>query len=456
VRSRYLMVLETYVRWAFAWFVPVIAFWVYQGVAIVAPRDARSFPLGSDWALFGLFVLGTFAAVLYGHLSETVGSERGRLTPGLAQAHLIVAGALVSIVTVVIPLVLSLATYGLRGPHLAVGGVALAEFSIPCYLFRWNRWGDRLWQIPLAIAFTLAAPIAMRAAWFPTNAEVAGLFLISFACLFGVANHWLHFDEEKLPLRDRAGDASKSWEWAGRGFAYILRLLTPSRLRRPGRRGYAVREGLWRRALHWDAGWWNIATAAQLGTLMGFPIAVMSLIQAKFIHKPFELHRSVFIIFVPLCACLPIAWVLSPPTRRYWINEFLRPYSRQQLVQAAGVAVALSALVGGSILVGIPLAAAWIMSGACPVTEAELSTLALALSGALSFFALCGANWRAPRSYLLLILVVIVYTVAVWTPVLEPNRVSHLEVTIRALGLLILGTGITAAAYRSWLNRDVV
>lgn len=462
MRSRYLMVLETYVRWAFAWFLPVIALWVYQGVAIVAPHDARSFPLGADWAMFGLFTLGTFAAVLYAHLGEMIGSERGRVTPRLAQVHLIVAGALASLLAVMMPLTLSLATYGLRGPHLAVVALTIAEFSVPFYLARWNRWLVRLLGVPLAIAIvvfvTINLPVLTPASWVTTRAGVSTMLLVSIVCLFSAAHHCLHFDEEMATPREGTGDRWTISERAGRGFGYALWLVTLHKRGRLGHRNHPLCEGLWRRALHWDAAWRNIATAFALGALGGLAGLFYALMSFTTVRSGnfVEFPPLTFIILIPACAIIPPVWVLSPPQRTCWISEFLRPYTRQQLLRAAALALAISTLVGVFGLLGIPLIAIGIANGVFPMTRPTFRALAFAFSGAVSFFALGIGNWRAPRAKLLLILVVIVYTVAVWTPLVEPIRVSNLEVASRVLGLLLLGSGITVAAYRSWLNRDVV
>jgi hypothetical protein len=97
-----------------------------------------------------------------------IGTARGRITPGLAQAHLVVAAAIAGVLTIVIPLGQSLAVSGWRGPHLAVISLALVVFSISCYLPYWNRWAAILWNsLPFAVPF-LAGKLAVGA---PTNAE---------------------------------------------------------------------------------------------------------------------------------------------------------------------------------------------------------------------------------------------------------------------------------------------
>ena len=40
------------------------------------------------------------------------------------------------------------------------------------------------------------------------------------------------------------------------------------------------------------------------------------------------------------------------------------------------------------------------------------------------------------------------------TPLLKPQDLSNDGIVIRAIILAVIGVGLTAAAYRSWLNRD--
>ena len=238
-------------------------------VTVVSSRvdGAENFLLGPGWAFIGFFFLNFSALLLNGHLIGMIGSARGRITPGLAQAHLVVAAVIAGVLTVVIPLGQSLAVYGWRGPHLAVISLALAVFSISCYLPIWKRWAAVLWWL-----LPCAAPILgwKFAAWAPTNAESLLLFPVSCACLFGVAKRCLNLEAADMTLQGRAGMDRR--QALGSSF-HRLWVFAPARLRWPGRGGSAADEGLWQRAKHWDAAWWNIRLATLLGTLGGMLLA---------------------------------------------------------------------------------------------------------------------------------------------------------------------------------------
>jgi hypothetical protein len=167
-----------------------------------------------------------------------------------------------------------------------------------------------------------------------------------------------------------------------------------------------------------------------------------------------EFGRLMFVL-IPLCACLPFAWVLNPPWRTYWINEFLRSDSRQQQIRTTGFALAVSSLVGSSLLIVIPFLAIWIATGVCPATREFQGAIAISFCGMPLFFALGAGNWPRFRAYLSLVVVVLLYAAVVWTPMLSPNSVSTVGIAARAIFLVIAGTGLAAAAYRSWLERDL-
>jgi len=446
VRNRYAMVLGTYACKEYAWTLVAIPFWILITAQLGGRSGDRSFLLGPGWAFLGCLFLNFSALLLSGHLIGMIGTARGRITPVLAQAHLVVAAAIAGVLTIVIPLGQSLAVSGWRGPHLAVISLALVVFSIPCYLPYWNRWAAVVWCF-----LPFAAPFFgwNFAAWAPTNAESLLLLPVSCACLFGAAKRCLNLEAADLTFQGRAGMDRR--QALGSNF-HRLWVFAPSRLRWPDRGGSAADEGLWQRAKHWDAAWWNIRLATLLGTLGGMLLAVMAYSDKT--SQDDVLGRLMFFL-IPLCACFPVAWVANPPWRVYWINEFLRPYSRRKHVGTAGFALAVSSLVGSCLLMAIPFLAIWIATGICPVTRETLCAIAIALCGSPLFFALCAANWPAFRGFLCLALVLIVYATAVWTPLCNPHGVSNEGVAIRAIVLVVSGAGLTMAAYRSWLDRDV-
>ncbi len=363
--------------------------------------------------------------------------------------HLVVAAAIAGLLTIVIPLGQSLAVSGWRGPHLAAISLALAVFSIACYLPYWNRWAAVLWLL-----LPCAAPILgwRFAAWVPTNAESLLLFPVSCACLFGVAKRCLNLEAADMTLQGRAGMDRR--QALGSPF-HRLWVFAPARLRWPGRGGSAADEELWQRAKHWDAAWWNMRMATLLGTLGGTLLALMAYSGKTSQGNVFIEFGGLMFFLIPLCACLPFAWVVNPPWRTYWINEFLRPYSRRQHVGTTGFALAVSSLVGSCLLMGIPFLAIWIATGVCPATRETLCAVAISFCGSPLFVALCAANWPAFRGFLCLALVVIVYAAMVWTPLRDPHSVSNVGVAIRAIVLVVSGAGLTTAAYRSWLDRDI-
>ena len=452
MRNRYAMVLRTYLRWDYAWVPVAVAFWIIYTVFGSRFGEVDSFPLGRMGALAGFFFLSYVACLLNGHLIGMIGSARGRVTPGLAEAHLLVAAAIAGVLTIAIPLGQSLAVYGWHGPHLAVIALALAVFSITCFLPYWNRLAAALWSLLPFVAIFLRGT---RAAWVPTNAEVLVLFLISFACLFRVADRCLHLELAEVAFRGLVGmDERRVREALGTPFRGLWRF-APDRLRRMGRGGCAADEGLWQRAKHWDAAWWNIQTAAMLGTAGGILFALMAYQNETAKNQPAPAFGSLIYILLPFCACLPFAWVLNPPWRTYWINEFLRPYSRRQHVGAAGFALAVASLVGSCLFVAIPFIALWIVTGVCPATRETLCAVALSLCGAPLFFALCAANWPPFRACVSLVLVLTVYAVVIWKPMLDLHSVSNVGFATRAIGLMVFGGGLTVGAYRSWLNHDI-
>jgi hypothetical protein len=449
VRNPYAMTARTYLRGEYAWMLAAIPFWIFITAVLGRVRGAEGPPLNPAWALIGFFVLNFSAALLNGHLIGMIGSPRGRITPGLAQTHLVVAAVIAGILTVVVPLGQSLAVYGWRGPHLAVISVALAAFSISCYLPYWNRWAAIAWNVLPFAVLRFGGTLAVSA---PTNAESLLLLPISGVCLFGVAKRCLNFEAAAdMTFQSRAGmDRRREQEVLISPFR-ALWLLAPARLRRRNSGEAPAIEGLLQRARHWDAAWWNIRMATLLGTIGGVLLALEAYPRGTSQSVDFML----LYFLIPLCACLPFAWVLSPPWRTYWIGEFLRPYSRRQQVLTTGFVLAAASLVGSCLLIAIPFLTIWIGTGVCPATRETQGAIAMSLCGAPLFFALAAANWPPVRAFLSVIPILIVYAAVIWTPLLNPHSVSNVGMTTRAIILAIIGAGLTSAAYRSWLDRDI-
>jgi hypothetical protein len=457
-RSPYREVLETYLRRELVAPMLVVGmmdlFLLILGAASENGRDSAGV------ALMSVAQSGFMGMLLNGHLTEMLGSPRSRVTPGLHRAHLLVAGAIVVVFAVLIPLATSLSILGLESPNLAIVAIACVTCSAPALLDVLPFTQALSWLL-FGWIFFLGGSGWIANRWPPSTTDSLLLLGFSVICMAVLAVRYSRFHEEMRgyanrkwtkPIsgsRETNGDdmfeGSRSWE--------ALRVPVPRNLRSFGGQSPGPGEGLWRRARHWNAVWRVVWTSILIGVLLGgLPLALD-------FQSPGALSRGVFAISflfgVPLLGLRRPGSVFQPLDRILLANEFLRPFSRVQHVRAVGLVLVGSAVGGVLLAAMIPMFGLWFLTGRSAVNAETVWTI---LAGTAWFPVLFGvgvANLKPEESIAVIALCLSCYVLFALLLGFCGDRLMGIPLGIMCAAIAAFGVALTRAAYRLWLNRDV-
>jgi hypothetical protein len=484
VRNRYLAALSTYERpqtWP-ALLLPA----AFSGLCVLRYRDE---PSVSPF-LFMNFVVG---ANLASHLRFVLCSPSGRLTPGVREAHFVVASGWVTIIAIIIPFVCSLLRFGIFGPHLslialvyattAIGFVVAAPigFVIPAAGSGVSGGSGVAWVALFLLILAMLFHEQLESVLTPPLAISESLFLLAFSTvLMGVGAKWItKFNgETTLSPEQRLLRLAGRWTALGLRGAWLLgrriaagfsvgfgrdessdkardveRRLEPflpaRNLRSLGGANPGPGESLWRRARHWNAAWRFAWTPVVFGVLFG------GMLLSSFTKPSPEWPIwMMFVPYIPLAGLVPASHFWQKQNRVRFAGEFLRPYSRKQLVQAVGLVVGGSVALFLLLVVSIPLVGFWVRTGHWPSPKIVWSFVAV-VAWAPLLFAAGNSNVGSFDSTLNVGLCLFLYGVFILIGVSEQDSILGWPLAwfcgiVAAVGFLAL-----IYAYRTWLNNEV-
>jgi hypothetical protein len=155
--------------------------------------------------------------------------------------------------------------------------------------------------------------------------------------------------------------------------------------------------------------------------------------------------------FVPLTVLFAGALLSQRPTRVRLAIEFLRPYSRTQLIRGIGLVVAGSATLFVVLSMSIPVIGLWIHGDHWPNRQIVWTFVAV-LAWTPLFLAAAAANLESFESIASVIACLVLYLLYLLGEGVNPGSwpAAWFSAVIFAFGLWAL-----ISAYRSWLNNDV-
>jgi hypothetical protein len=469
-RNPYREVLLTYCRWRFVWvavfFLPALTL---QGSP---SRLADFFPI--------VFPAMGVSGQLLSHLAQFFGSPRGRLTPGLGRAHFVVAGAWIAIFAVLVPFEFSLLLVDGGGQRFTIVAVSFASVALFCLFMqnsglRWLLFGlvfllDKLGHIPIDRSLS----------WF----ESVGLCGLGVLSLIGAAVKISHFDAENTVSTERwllqravrliartvyfvrlqfnrrvfavgrasAGRGSRVDVDGGEELRQVppLRAATSARLRALGGGAPGPGEGLWRRARHWAAAWQITGNMTAVGAISGGALIVLDRVSAR---ADFYWCCAILVGLLPIIAICFGAFLLFSELRTRLLVEFLRPYSREQFVQAVGLAILVA--LGRFILlaVAVPGIVVWLCGGLTHTGQALWFAVAV-IAWLPVFLGASLANRPSWETNFWVILWLVLYGIFLILCAANAGEFESYPMALLSATLLVVGLLNLRGAYRTWLNRD--
>jgi hypothetical protein len=472
VRNRYFAASSTYLR----------ARWLLD-VVIVPLMTFASLESGVlRWQSLFLLVAanGLFGAHIALHLREIIGSPRGRLTPRTNSAHFVVAFGWMTAFSVVLPLCCSLVQLGTFGPHLTVVATALASFAFGCVAAAtpggpWSSLGFvgfvliqrfgfdssvSLSNVELLLlltgATTLLACAALRISKHDVDATQSfeNRLLRRAGRITALAGYWAWIVKQKCgtALGRSTLQGESGTTFGAERAAYLRRLANRShpKLRTLGGSMPGPGEGLWRRARHWNAGWrfaWRPVTfgAVAGGYLLWSALAASNARSLAWLWT---------IPFLPLAVLVPGSLVSQRQTRGRLAIEYLRPFSRTQLVQAVALTVAGSMTLFVALAVSIPLVGLWIQGGPWP--NRQIVWFLIAAVAWLPLFLAAGtANVASFDSTMNVGFCLFFYALYILVLFGDGDRPGGWLFAWFSALIFTVGLWALIVAYRSWLNNDI-
>jgi len=476
VRNRYVAAFSTYWRPKWLLVVAVVAWWTLTSLEV-----------GGRVEFFPMMIVNMgLGCQIVLHLKEMIGSARARVTPHSHSTHFVVASAWLVVFAVVIPLAFSWARHGLFGPHLTYITLSLISFAIagfvttvPAFpgwffvllsLVLYEKLGFSKVEIdipgPLSVieslllvaaATALLTVTADRLTKFDAEAPSSDVQLLRRAGRFAaIGRYWGWVFAQKcgnaVRRFARRRQAKRALDVGTAAYLQSIALGPRSRLRRLGGPNPGPGENLLRRARHWDAAW----RFAWKGVLAGVVVGGYALwwgLQASQSQARSSAWR-LMILFFPLTVLLPGALLSQRPTRVRLAIEFLRPYSRTQLIRGIGFVVAGSATLFVVLSVSIPVIGLWIHGGHWPDRQI-VWTFVAGLVWTPLFLAAAAANLESFESTASVIACLVLYTLYLLYLLGEGVNPGSWPVAWFSAVIFTFGLWALISAYRSWLNNDV-
>jgi hypothetical protein len=490
VRSPYLAALRTYRRPLFWVFVPLFAMSIVSLVItssalrltrdLLAPPDlpaearaklqelqthellaqagqARSLMVLTLAPGCGLLFIWLGVAMSI-HLKEMLGNPTSRLTPGLARAHLAVAGVVALVVTVAFPFAAALAVgsvdSSLAHASLVIVACAVSIFAVAALLAHWRPWATVAIWVGFGLLVGLGATTArVDLLWMPSAVQAAAMLAISILCVMAVGARLACFNEEmseyhqRFPTRvgDVFGTSPGLAGWANPLYLWF----SPAKdLRFSRSRGANLPESVIERARHWHAANRSarllVLIAPFIGGLMGVMARLNGWSLQQLVGSP---NMSYFAVF-------PVIALFGPQYRRFLTLESLRPHSRREFANAVGLALATM------------VAASWLLMlmTACLVTmffhqefpSARDLLRSILFSGSCLPILFGVAAW--PHRTMLVYYAYMSLFGVMASFALIPLRLDEFpgpRLELISLGILAIGLMITRASYVRWLNEDL-
>jgi hypothetical protein len=375
-------------------------------------------------------------ATLSVHLKDMLGNPDSRLTPDLHRTHLALASLLIAIFTVTAPLAAaSQVDVGMSSASVVAWSLTL--FSVSALIVHWFPYAlPPLFAI--ACFFIGLASRGRGSSWSLSPTTAWALIIVSLGGLTHIGWRLGHFNEEMFEYHRRWKTEPRD----SRGFPWFF----PSKDMRVGRRaGSPVADTLLDRALRWHAAWKTMWVALGLGLMMGGILGAMAL------QKGFSIPDFVGSPNIAYLAVFPVIIVVGP-SRRYLIEELVRPPSRREHVRAVGLALAAVVVVGWLLiqLVGVLAILIWGRGGTSVAGFWEAEAFSLCCLPVV----FGAAVWPYRTSFLFMAYSAMLGVMGSF--LLTPLRLSGSALVCAAASILLIGLWLTRASYLRWLNHDAV
>jgi hypothetical protein len=382
-----------------------------------------------------MFLIGAGASLSV-HLKEMLGNPNSRLTPDLQRTHLVLASLLIAIFTVAAPLAAaSQVDIGMSAATVVAWSLTL--FAASALIVHWFPYA-----LPPAVAIAcLFIGLASRgrgSSWSLNPTTTWALIIVSLGGLTSIGWRLAHLHEGMFEYHRRW----KAEPRDSRGFPWFF----PQGDMRVGRRAVApVAETLLGRALRWHAAWKTMWVALGLGLFVGGILGAMAAL------KGFAIPEYVGSPNVAYLAIFPVVMLMGP-SRRYLIEELVRPPSRREQVRAVGLAMAAVVVVGWLLIqtVGVLAIVIWGRSGTSVAGIWESVAFSLCCLPVL----FGAAVWPYRTSILFMTYSALFGVMASF--LLTPLRLSGSVLVGTAPAILIVGLWLTRASYLRWVNHDAV
>ncbi len=462
----YLAAVGSYRRW-FSVLILVLFFgWIASFAILEGPFRAESMGiaygaiplLNPRFILYG-WLLGLLAVILGAHLKEMLGRATAQLAPGLVRAHFLVAGVIVALFAIVVPL----ATYwglGFRGAATAVMAMTLAAMSVSALVtFRWS-WTVFFVLYSPALTVFVDRHLGRQAMWTPSAGAIIVLLIVAVACLMTFSLRVARLNEEMpeysrgIPTSWRAIETWKGSTTGVGGWSFPLPM--PRNLRALGNRRDVTSESLLQRALHLHGASRSLWGAVAGGTVVVFMYGVYWLFFGwsgtnQWLSNPMNLMLSV----------LPMMMFVHPRNRAQLQHELMRPYSRKQYIQAIGTTLATSCVLCWLFVNIAPVLVLWFAMSENPLDVSTVQgpvhvTLRQQLPLSLCMTPVLFGAVAWPHKHFAFLVGTIAGISALSTVPLFVNdqlvKLSALNFRILLAGLFATGLLLTWRSYRRWLN----
>lgn len=390
-----------------------------------------------------------FGIAMSVHLKEMLGDPTSRLIPGLAQAHLTLAGVAVVTGAVASPLAASLAL-GVAGSALTFVAYPLAIFALSACVAHWRPLAlPAIWIAIAVLGFGASFSGKIDALMEPSAAQAAAMLAASIVCVIVVGARLAGFNEEmpeyhrRVPLRvgdmfgASRGAANAAFWW----FPPTRDMLSWRRQRS------SLEENVFQRAWHWHAAARPTSWIVLMGPFQGGVIAMTAVLYRFSIP---ELIGSPSISYL---AVFPVMMLLGP-NRRYLANESLRPHSRKEFVNAVGLSLAAMATVLWLLILAAACVVMVIVKREFPPAPDLLRSIAFSMCCLPILFGIAAWPYRT-----LLIFYGYMGMFGVMSSfLLIPVRLqgfSPVMLGLICLGLAAIGVLMVCGSYVRWLNDDL-
>jgi hypothetical protein len=282
-----------------------------------------------------------------------------------------------------------------------------------------------------------------------------------------LANFFLQFREEtpgysrhrlleplwgpRPTVRD-GGDAERL-QWSR------FRVPLPRNLRALGGKSPGAGESLVHRGLHWHAasqvGWNMLLQGIWIGVMALVPVMESFLVERSLVRSLGHIS-GLICLAAPLVGLYPaFAMGLQPAVRARVAGEFLRPFSRNQHVQAVGLLLIVFLTSESLAFMLFPVAALWLVASKADWSQQASWPLAAGLSAIPLFLGVGLANLRESEVFWAILGSWIAYPLFLWLAASCEGKGGGWPLFGLCALMAAIGLATMRGAYRSWLNRDV-